>query len=1083
MSVWVGCLAAMGWGCAFIWGGLLPATAWGGATAYSTASQDPDERVAAKLNESLNAIESKLRRASMDQDPNQDNDLQDAVAECLMTHKQLAENASRHQIPPPDLDGLRVICASLSDRHEDEIKQLKQAITEVEEELQQAKALRQTLTLKIKGNLALNLTAGMIDVMTKAVTIVGGAPSMGLAQAASLVNEFMVDIVLPSSAIHSPFASPTTDRNAGVSLQTQNQRFRRLYEAHKQEIDQRIATWIDETYFSAAKQGIPLKTPGEYVELLKRDAEKRAALQRRFLEEMRQMLGKEIIPGREDLLNKQKAELLRLEGKPGDPNFKSYYPQYKVICEKILRLSPWTLTRTASAGVIEFALPRYSVLRSAGKAKITVVRTGGTSGIATTDYASVDGSANAGTDYRAASGTLHWGDAEGGGKTFEVFILDDRPGAPATTLTLQLANPGGGVQLGAKLRAELTINDDRQVASPRPDEQAERKDPEKPVVCNYLKIAPQGLEVLPGRSIAFTALAIYTDATTRDVTAFVTWYPGASYTTPADLRFNEKIKVTATYREGSTVCTGSTEITALAPSWSPPLSHADDLGARGETPGPMEFNHYVLCDLSGHVVTGKNTSPALFGIMHGPVGPRNAEQWIPQNCPSKLCIKEGATGVCAREPPLAPTGGDAYYALCNQAGQIIISRSASLPGHVTMTSQGLTGETGARWWIEKNCPSWACTSSGACASAGQVRTGGKWAVVCDRRHGGIGLTEHPSIVDHWIKVEHLLSDRDALNWIAANCPSERCDPDGRCLPGNAPLSTTAQGRPVEVPAGAVLEMFGQRESSRQAGGRSGFGSYWGQGGRFSSDTLSQQMQRDGQMQSSAAGAGGGSSYATEQHCQTDASCAAGYRCQGGHCVPGAAAGGLPTGAATSPGSSGGSGAAGVAPVQPATTTTAGAGGTRPQAVPAGTYEPKGSGQPCLQVGQQMEARCRQMSEDCNRRNCSGGGYSGCALDCPGCGGYFGDYVAWCPLHPSYESKVSAGLSSFVSEIKVCIDQFLADGKAGRRERGAECQGKAQKRLNDKKDAWVQQACQARCAQDGRNGVAVLGGARHRCECR
>jgi hypothetical protein len=742
---------------------------------------------------------------------------------------------------------------------------------------------------------------------------------------------------------------------------------------------------------------------------------------------------------------------------------------------------------------VQFERVAFDAAEEAGEAAVMVTRTGGTTGQLTVRYRTVDPKDKTSKYYRAATGTVTWGDGDSKAKSVRVPIINDTVYVGSRSYTIELfdpQNPAAAVRLGYQWQAMIYIIEDD--LPPEPE-----VPPALPPRCSYLIIQPQNVEVAPNRSVTFSATAVFDNGSRRDVTADATWQatagtaaqvsprqswllsPGSTYTAPGNLRDNQRVTITARWGD----CQGETTLNALAPSWSPPLSHADDLGARGETPGPMEFNHYVLCDLSGHVVIGKNTSPALFGIMHGPVGPRNAEQWIPQHCPSKLCIKEGATGVCAREPPLAPTGGDAYYALCNQAGQIIISRSASLPGHVTMTSQGLTGETGARWWIERNCPSWACTSSGACASAGQVRTGGKWAVVCDRRHGGIGLTEHPSIVDHWIKVEHLLSDRDALNWIAANCPSERCDPDGRCLPGNAPLSTTAQGRPVEVPAGAVLEMFGQRESSRQAGGRSGFGSYWGQGGRFSSDTLSQQMQRDGQMQSSAAGSGGGSSYASEQHCQNDASCAPGYRCQGGHCVPGAAAGGLPTGAATSPGGSGGSGAAGVAPVQSATTTTASAGGTRPPAVPAGTYEPKGSGQPCLQVGQQMEARCRQMSEDCNRRNCSGGGYSGCALDCPGCGGYFGDYVAWCPLHPSYESKVSAGLSSFVSEIKVCIDQFLADGKAGRRERGAECQGKAQKRLNDKKDTWVQQGCQARCAQDGRNGVAVLGGARHRCECR
>jgi hypothetical protein len=151
-------------------------------------------------------------------------------------------------------------------------------------------------------------------------------------------------------------------------------------------------------------------------------------------------------------------------------------------------------------------------------------------------------------------------------------------------------------------------------------------------------------------------------------------------------------------------------------------------------------------------------------------------------------------------------------------------------------------------------------------------------------------------------------------------------------------------------------------------------------------------------------------------------------------------------------------------------------------VPAGIYEPKGNGAACPQVGVQMEARCKQAAQDCISRNCSGH-YSGCSVDCPGCAGYFVDYTAWCTLHPSYEPKLTAGLTMFFSEIKSCIDQFLNDGKGGRRERGAECQGKAQKKLAEKKDAWVQQACEARCTQDGRRGVAVLGGARHRCECR
>ncbi len=714
--------------------------------------------------------------------------------------------------------------------------------------------------------------------------------------------------------------------------------------------------------------------------------------------------------------------------------------------------------RDSMGGEISFTEDQVHADAKDTRVRLVVTREGFTKGAVTVEYQSQDGTAHSGMDYTPVAGTLSWEESDNTIRSIEIRLLPGTRSPTDVAFTVSLKNPTAGAQIANPSKVTVSMrgrsaNSGQAVTSQSvsPTEQeAERSPPFVPPPvrqkeCRYLKISPDNVEVGSGRQVSFQATAVYDDGSEAVVTTKATWQPGpgSTYTAPSDLRVNQRVTITATWDN----CEGKTTLNALAPSWSPPLSHADELGARGETPGPSDYTHYVLCDQTGHVVTGTSTNPVLFGIMAGPFpGPREAELWIPKNCPRGLCTKEGAYGLCAKEPPLAPTGGDAYYALCDQTGHVVISRSASLTGHVIM-SPALTGEAGARWWIEQNCPSWACTSAGACASAGQIRTGGKWAVVCDRRHGGVGLTEYPNSVDHWIWVEHLLTDGDAKNWIAKNCPSERCDQNGRCLPGNA-----AQGRPLEMPPEAVLEMFSQRESSRQAGGRGGVVIGGGtRPGRFSATDL----QSGGGLLTDSGGSVTGTGTSTGTTTGTTTSTTTG------------------TGTKTEP----------VAPVKPVTPTGGTGGTTKPPAVPSGTYEPKGSGQPCLQVGQQMEAQCRQMGEDCNRRNCSGGGYSGCALDCPGCGGYFGDYVAWCPLHPSYEPKVSAGLTSFVGEIKTCINQFLGDGKPGRRERGAECQGKAQKKLSESKDTWVQQACQARCAQDGRSGVAVLGGARHRCECR
>ena len=61
----------------------------------------------------------------------------------------------------------------------------------------------------------------------------------------------------------------------------------------------------------------------------------------------------------------------------------------------------------------------------------------------TVDYATADGSAHAGDDYRAASGTLTFGAGESS-KTIEVGVLDDAHDEGEETLTLRLSNASSG---------------------------------------------------------------------------------------------------------------------------------------------------------------------------------------------------------------------------------------------------------------------------------------------------------------------------------------------------------------------------------------------------------------------------------------------------------------------------------------------------------------------------------------------------------------------------------------------------------------------------------------------------------------
>jgi hypothetical protein len=86
---------------------------------------------------------------------------------------------------------------------------------------------------------------------------------------------------------------------------------------------------------------------------------------------------------------------------------------------------------------------------------VNVTRTGDTTGTATVDYATSDGTASRLKDYEQTLGTLVFAPGEAS-KTFTVFVNDDAFAEGAETVTLTLSNPVG-TTLGAST-ATLTIN-------------------------------------------------------------------------------------------------------------------------------------------------------------------------------------------------------------------------------------------------------------------------------------------------------------------------------------------------------------------------------------------------------------------------------------------------------------------------------------------------------------------------------------------------------------------------------------------------------------------------------------------------
>ena len=116
-------------------------------------------------------------------------------------------------------------------------------------------------------------------------------------------------------------------------------------------------------------------------------------------------------------------------------------------------------------GVIQFSSPTYGIGENDGMVKITVTREG-TAGSATVNYSTADGTATAGSDYTATSGTLMF--APGEARTeFTIPITDDATEEGDETVNLRLTEPGSGATLGANSTAVLTIIDN-DTASPSP---------------------------------------------------------------------------------------------------------------------------------------------------------------------------------------------------------------------------------------------------------------------------------------------------------------------------------------------------------------------------------------------------------------------------------------------------------------------------------------------------------------------------------------------------------------------------------------------------------------------------------------
>jgi hypothetical protein len=112
---------------------------------------------------------------------------------------------------------------------------------------------------------------------------------------------------------------------------------------------------------------------------------------------------------------------------------------------------------TPADGTLALADAAYTVAQNAGSLTVSVNRTGGSAGAASVGYVTADGTAVAGKDYTATTGTLQWSDGDAAAKTFSIPISNAAAFSGAKNFTVRLTNASGAA-IGSPSSSAVTIN-------------------------------------------------------------------------------------------------------------------------------------------------------------------------------------------------------------------------------------------------------------------------------------------------------------------------------------------------------------------------------------------------------------------------------------------------------------------------------------------------------------------------------------------------------------------------------------------------------------------------------------------------
>jgi len=117
--------------------------------------------------------------------------------------------------------------------------------------------------------------------------------------------------------------------------------------------------------------------------------------------------------------------------------------------------------RARPPGTLALSASSYSATQNAGAVTITVNRLSGSYGDVGVGYTTADGTAVAGRDYTAVTGTVRWANGDTSAKSFSVPISNATPFSGNRAFTVSLTSATGGASIGKANRATITINGSR----------------------------------------------------------------------------------------------------------------------------------------------------------------------------------------------------------------------------------------------------------------------------------------------------------------------------------------------------------------------------------------------------------------------------------------------------------------------------------------------------------------------------------------------------------------------------------------------------------------------------------------------